>query len=432
MGRRVGWIRNTDLADASLWFMPAVAVSIALVTGIVLTEIEIESDSFLGDFVFQGGASEARQLLTVIASTMITVTGLVFVLTVIALQIAASQFSPRLLRTFLRDRGTQVVLSTFVATFSYSLAGLHTVGRVSSGEIFVPRLAISGALALAFASVGMLVYYIHHITDSIRIDTIMRVVEQGTLATLDRLHPTRDDGSPEEAHDVPPQTLIVGATDSGYVQDYHVEPLVEQARTRDSVVAFIHPVGHHVVKGRPLAHVWPVPEDDATAQSDWDTWVDQAVSITDERSIKRDMAFGVRQLVDIAIKAVGPSINDPYTSVQAIQHLSVILVEIAGRTLDAGVDTGSNARVVIPVSSFESYLHLVCSHIRQEAANRPRVMVALLRLLEDVMASTTNPRRQTSIAEEAELVVEDARHRITQAADLDELLQVADSLWKHP
>ncbi len=132
MGRRLRWIRNADLADASLWFMPAVAVSIALVVGIVLTEIEIEieieSDSFLGDFVFQGGASEARQLLTVIASTMITVTGLVFVLTVIALQIAASQFSPRLLRTFLRDRGTQVVLSTFVATFAYSLAGLHTLG----------------------------------------------------------------------------------------------------------------------------------------------------------------------------------------------------------------------------------------------------------------------------------------------------------------
>ena len=384
-GRRLRWIRNADLADASLWFMPAVAVSIALVVGIVLTEIEIESDSFLGDFVFQGGASEARQLLTVIASTMITVTGLVFVLTVIALQIAASQFSPRLLRTFLRDRGTQVVLSTFVATFAYSLAGLHTVGRVSSGEIFVPRLAISGALALAFASVGMLVYYIHHITDSIRIDTIMRVVEKGTLATLDRLHPTRDNGSAAEFHDLPPQTLIVGARSSGYVQDYHVEPLVEQARTRDIVVAFIHPVGHHVVRGRPLAHVWPAPEDGATAQSNWDTWVDQAVSITDERSIKRDMAFGVRQLVDIAIKAVGPSINDPYTSVQAIQHLSVILVEIAGRTLDAGVDTGVNAQVVIPISSFESYLHLVCSHIRQEAANRPRVMVALLRLLEDVM-----------------------------------------------
>ena len=119
----------------------------------------------------------------------------------------------------------------------------------------------------------MLVYYIHHITDSIRMDTIMRVVEKGTLATLDRLHPTGDNGSPKEAHDIPPQPLIVGATSSGYVQDYHVEQLAEQARTRNTLVAFIHPIGHHVVRGRPLAHVWPASEDGATAQGDWNTWV---------------------------------------------------------------------------------------------------------------------------------------------------------------
>ena len=429
MGRRQIWSRNADLAGGSLWFMPAVAVAIALVVGVVLTEVEIEDGTGWGDFLFQGGASEARQLLTVIAGTMITVTGLVFVLTVIALQIASSQFSPRLLKTFLRDRGTQVVLSTFVATFAYSLAGLHTVGRVDSGVIFVPRLAISGALALALASLGMLVYYIHHITDSIRIDTIMRKIEKGTLATLDRLHPAPDDGGPEMIQNIPPEHVVVGAATSGYVQDYYLASLADRARAMDTVVSYIHPIGHHVVKGRPLARVWqgngaqPPP-------SDWDTSVNEALSLTVERSIERDVAFGVRQLVDIAIKSVGGSINDPYTSVQAIQHLSVILVTIAGRSLDAEIDR--DATVVTPVSSFENYLDLVCSHIRQEAANRPRVMVALLRLLEDVMASTTNPRRRAAIVEQADLVEEDSRRQIGQAADLDELLRVADSLRRNP
>ncbi len=147
--------------------------------------------------------------------------------------------------------------------------------------------------------------------------------------------------------------------------------------------------------------------------------------------IERDVAFGVRQLVDIAIKAVGPSINDPYTSVQAIQHLSVFLAAVAGRNLESEVDDPADPRVVVPASSFESYLDLVCSHIRQEAANRPRVMVALLRLLEDVMASTTNPTRRTALSRQAELVVEDARSRIAQAADLEELLRVADSIQRH-
>ena len=429
MGRRQMWSRRAELAGASLWFMPAVAIVIALVAGVVLTEVEIEDDTGLGDFLFQGGASEARQLLTVIAGTMITVTGLVFVLTVIALQIASSQFSPRLLKTFLRDRGTQVVLSTFVATFAYSLAGLHTVGRVDSGVIFVPRLAISGALALALASLGMLVYYIHHITDSIRIDTIMRKIERGTLATLDRLHPAPDDGVPEKIQDIPPEHLVVGAGSSGYVQNYRLASLADHARAMDIVVSYIHPIGHHVVAGRPIARVWQ-GNGSQPPPSDWDTWVNEAVSVTIERSIERDIAFGVRQLVDIAIKSVGPSINDPYTSVQAIQHLSVFMVVVAGRKLESEADRSTDPRVIRPTSSFASYLDLVCSHIRQEAANRPRVMVALLRLLEDVMASTTNPARQAAISRQADLVVEDARNRIAQTADLDELLQVADSVGR--
>ncbi len=429
MGRRWKWTRNADLAGASLWFMPAVAVATALVLGIILSEFEIQRNRGLGDYLFQGGATEARQLLTVIAGTMITVTGLVFVLTVIALQIASSQFSPRLLRTFLRDRGTQVVLSTFVATFAYSLAGLHTVGRVDSGEIFVPRLAISGALALALASVGMLVYYIHHITDSIRIDTIMQRIEKGTLATLDRLHPRPDAGQSGFVVGAPPEHTVVGASGSGYVQSYHLAALAVQARATDTVVSYIHPVGHHVVSGRPLARVWR--EGGAPPQGEWELSVNEAVSLTRERSIERDIAFGVRQLVDIAIKAVGPSINDPYTAVQAIQHLSVILATVAGRDLETASNDSSDAHVVVPTSDFNAYLDVVCGHIRQEAANRPRVMVALLRLLEDVIASTTNPTRKEAIRQQADLVVEDAGKRITQAADLEELSRVANSIRRH-
>lgn len=421
--------RDKDFVSASLWFMPAIAVGIALVLGVVLAEIEIGKGSFLGDFVFQGGASEARQLLTVIAGTMITVTGLVFVLTVIALQIASSQFSPRLLRTFLRDTGTQVVLSTFVATFAYSLAGLHTVGRVDEGELFVPRLAITGALALALASVGMLVYYIHHITDSIRIDTIMRSVKEGTLAAFERQRATDILAPTGNTPQAPPRYLEVSAPRSGYVQAYRLTRLAEQARSRDAMVIFIHPVGHHVVEGRPLARVGSVLEagPDPT-DAEWTGLVAEAVLLRSERSVHRDPAFGVRQLVDIAIKAVGPSINDPYTAVQAIQHLSVILVAIAAHPLQPTMDSGPDPRVFAPASSFESYVELVCSHIRQEAANRPRVMVALLRLLEDVIASTTDPGRRAELSRQADLVLADARSRIHQHADLEELLRVADSI----
>lgn len=408
-------------AGGSLWFLPAIAVLVALVAGFVLSEIVIDDDSPLRGITFQGGAGEARELLTVIAGTMITVTGLVFVLTVIALQIASSQFSPRLLRTFLRDRGTQVVLSTFVATFAYSLAGLHTVGRVSDGEVFVPRLAVSGALALALISVGMLVYYIHHITDSIRIDTIMLGVEQRTVDTLNRLHPHPDTGRSQPAVEHPDNALVVGVRRSGYVQGYAIDELTEHGHRTGTTVAFVHPIGHHVVAGRPLARVWN--PSGSRPNASWADRVHDATVLSDERSIEVDVAFGVRQLVDIAIKAVGPSINDPYTSVQAIQHLSVILTDLAGREL-----APTAPPVVQPVSTFDSYLELVCSHIRQEASDRPRVMVALLRLLEDSRASTSNPDRRQALSRQAALVVEDARRNIEQQADLNELLTVAQAV----
>lgn len=166
-------------AFRSLWFLPTVFnlgafILGALASGFFLSRVVIDADGPLATLVFQGDASAARELLIVVSGTMITVTSLVFVLTVVALQIASTQFSPRLLRSFLEDPGTRLVLSVFVSTFAYSLGGLFTVGQVdASGQPFVPRLAVTGSLGLALTSVGMLIYYIQHITNAIRIDTVM-------------------------------------------------------------------------------------------------------------------------------------------------------------------------------------------------------------------------------------------------------------------
>lgn len=152
---------------------------------------------------------------------MITVTGLVFALTVVALQIASAQFSPRLLKFFLRDLGTRLVLSTFVATFAYSLAGLFTVGgETDTGEEFLPLLAVTGALILALFSVGMLVFYIQHITNSIRIDTVMRGVERATVAAIHRVHPigVNEDVVHIDRPIPPPEATVISIDRPGYVE----------------------------------------------------------------------------------------------------------------------------------------------------------------------------------------------------------------------
>jgi uncharacterized membrane protein len=250
--RNLSW----DALRGELWVLPTLSIALFLVAGAVLSRVSVDPESRLGRLVFQGTAQDARELLIVVSATMITVTGLVFALTMVALQIASGQFSPRLLREFVRDRGNQVVLAVFVGTYAYSTAGLHTVGaRPDGGEGFVPRLAVSGSLALGFASVGMLVYFIHHLAHSIQIDLIMAGVRRETLeATADSYPEPAGNAAADEHCPVPPRTAVaLPASRSGYVQVMEPTALLDVAVAHDIVVAIVPHTGDFVVAGTPLA-----------------------------------------------------------------------------------------------------------------------------------------------------------------------------------
>src|SRR5215216_1595693 len=204
-----------EYASGALWVWPSIASMVALILGSVMGQIVISPQSPLAPLAFQGTADDARSLLTTISSTVVTVIALVLGLTVVALQLASTQFSPRLLRNFLRDRSTQVVLSVFMATFVYSTAGLYTVGLSAGGrtEEF-PRLAVSGAIALLFASLAMVVYFADHLAHSIQLDTIGPRVEQETLTVVTGLP-----GNVEDVDVTAPEWAVpLRAPTSGYVQ----------------------------------------------------------------------------------------------------------------------------------------------------------------------------------------------------------------------
>ena len=213
----------TEYARGSLWVMPAFAVVAALATGALLSQVTVGVHSPLA---FQGTPDDARNLLIAIAGTMVTVIALLLGLTVVALQLSSTQFSPRLLRNFLRDRPNQVVLSAFVATFAYSAAGLYTVG-VSGGNrtASFPRLAVSGALVLLFASLGLLVFFADHLVHSIQVDTIMNVVQRNTLTVI-------NDGlltGGQDAPVPPPGATAIASRRSGYVQAVRCHALLSHA-----------------------------------------------------------------------------------------------------------------------------------------------------------------------------------------------------------
>ena len=412
---------TVEYLRSALWALPTAAVVLALVAGAGLSLVPIDQDSPFNRLVFQGTADDARTLLVSIASTMVTVIALVLGLTVVALQLASTQFSPRLLRNFLRDRVNQVVLSVFVATFTYSTAGLYTVG-ISAGQRTsqYPRLAVTGALLLLFASLLMLVFFVHHLVHSIQIDEIMAAVERSTLHVVEHDLPTLAVTS-NPCPSPPIWAVAVVADRSGYVQTLHPGRLLPEAVRRDVVVGLTAMLGNHVVRGTPLAWVWRAsPEQAPVAVAELRGPVHQAVRVGRERTMEQDVAFGVRQLADIASKALSPAVNDPYTAVQSIQHLSVVLATLAGRRLGNQLirDRLGAVRVAVPHRDFGYFLDLAFGQVRRYGCSEPRVVSALLRALSSIGGFCPDDAARALVAEQVRLVLADAESTIRQAADL--------------
>ena len=410
-------IRRDALSEyvrGSLWVLPTLSVLAALAAGSLLSLVSVGPHSPLA---FQGTSDDARALLIGIAGTMVTVIALLLGLTVVALQLSSTQYSPRLLRNFLRDRPNQIVLSVFVATFAYSAAGLYTVG-VSGGSRTgtFPRLAVSGALVLLFISLGLLVYFADHLVHSLQVDAIMRVVERSTLAVIrDGLFPGAHD-----APEVPEWAVPVASRRSGYVQSVRPGRLLAQAAGHGVCLRLRPRVGEHVVAGTTLAWIWAAsPLDPAPDPRAFVPVLREGVRIGFERTLEQDAALGIRQLVDVACKALSPAVNDPYTAVQAVDHLSVIFCALAQRPLGNHVVRDGNGAVIVPGRRFPEYLAVMCGLIRRYGSREPTVAHALLRLLGNCAAvAGDDPDRRAAIEEQADIVIADAEREVAQPADL--------------
>jgi uncharacterized membrane protein len=404
-----------DYLGGALWVLPTASVMAFLTAGALLSRVSVEAGSLLWPLAFQGTAEDARGILVVVSATMITVTGLVFALTIVALQIASGQYSPRLLRSFMRDRGTQMVPSVFVGAFACSTAGLHTVGiQRAGGEAFVPRLAVSGSLLLGLASVGVLIYFIHRLAHSIQIDTIMSQVEREARWVINDLCPAQSGYlEPEERCPDPPASAVaVPASRSGYIQAVQSEPLVRAAAVHDLVVRLARQVGDHVVEGMPLAWAWHRTLDQPSASPELlQEALEDAVNIGFERTMLQDVPFGLRRLVDIGNKALSPAVNDPYTGIQAVHHLSVLLCMLAGRRLGDRHyhDKQGTLRVAVPLPQFADYLRLGTAQIRRSGAKEPAVARSLIQLFKDVGGSAVSDDRRRACARHIWLVLDDAK-----------------------
>jgi uncharacterized membrane protein len=413
-----------EYVRGSLWVLPTLCVLAALALGALLSLVDVGPDSPLA---FQGTADDARSLLSGIAATMVTVIALLLGLAVVALQLSSTQFSPRLLRNFLRDRPNQVVLGVFVGTFAYCIGGLFTVG-VSGGErsSAYPRFAVSAAIGLLFLSLVLLVFFADHLAHSIQVDAIMKVVERSTLPVIGSQLFTVEQEPPA----VPPEAVPVAARSSGYVQAVDLQELLGAAAQLQVTVRLRPRVGEHVVAGTVLAWVWPVaPGASVSSDGSVATVLEHTVRIGFERTLEQDAGFGFRQLVDTACKALSPAINDPYTAVQAIEHLAVLFGALAARPTGDHVVREATGTVLVPGRRFPEYLGLGLGLIRRYGAGEPTVVQALLQLLHTCAGlSLDDPVRWSAIQQQTELLVGAAEQAVRQADDLGPVYAEAEAV----
>ncbi|TIC81336.1 DUF2254 domain-containing protein [Nocardioides sp. GY 10113] len=386
------WLATTrDAVQARLWPVPTVAVVAAVLLGLWLPEVDAALDPHLGGpfegWLFGGDGEAALSLLGVIASSLVSVTALTFSLTVVALQLASSQFSPRLLRTFVRDQFVQATLAIFLGTFTYALTVMRAV-RIGNGDpATVPQLSVSVAFVLALTSVLALVLFLAHLVRELRVETMLAEVHRDASATLRAVLPERD----PDAAPLPPFAAPLGEVrpllvrDGGFLTRVDRGGLLKVAVEEDAQVALdVHP-GSFLVVGTPLGRVWPArggtfDDEDAARIADR---VAGCLHTGPERTAAQDVAYGLRQLADVANKALSPGINDPTTAVHALGHVSALLCELTDRELGPAVlrDDQDRARVALLQPDLAGYVELGIEQPRRYGASDPQLLEAIGQVL---------------------------------------------------
>jgi uncharacterized membrane protein len=385
-------------------------------------------------WLYTGSADGARQLLATVAGSMITVAGVVFSVNIVALSMASSQFGPRLLRNFMRDRSNQLVLGTFIATFVYCLLVLRAVRGHDDGD-FVPHFAVTGAVLLALASVGVLIYFIHHASVSVQAPIIVANVGRELQSSIDTLFPEelgkasqevpQEDAAGRMPERFESEARPVCANCDGYVQVIDDDKLLGIATEHDLVIRVVHRPGHFVVAGDSIALVWPQPNEEIQRG------ILDAFALGKHATPTQDVEFVVNQLVEVAVRALSPGINDPFTAVACIDRLGAALACLAGRKIPSPYryDEEGRLRVVAYPLTFTDIADAAFRQIRQNGRSHAAVLIRMLETIATVWKHARRPDDKDSLLRHAALIRQCADD-LSQAADREDVYARFEAIRK--
>jgi uncharacterized membrane protein len=413
-----------EVLRTSLWFVPSLEVVAAI--GLFAGTLAADRAAYRGDFtlppwVISGSADAAREILTAIAAAVITVVGVVFSIILVVLTLASTQFGPRMLRNFIRDRGTQLTLGTFVATFVYSVLVLVSVGTGSHGN-FVPHISVTVTFGLTVVDMGVLIYFIHHTSISIQLPQVIASIaadladaikEQGSGGN-GRARLESGPSAVELVARVEARGGVVLAPVSGYVQFIKHQNLVRLATKADAVINLEQRPGHFIVAGHRFATVWP-PEAAPLMQRE----LGRAHVIGPYRTLTQDVSFGIDQLVEIAIRALSAAVNDTFTAMTCIDWLGENLCKIVTRWHPARIyrDGQGYIRVISAEPAYDRLVQRSFEKIRESSMGMPAIMIRELEALARIMTETTNDGQRRVLLEQAAMIDRASERSVPEACD---------------
>ncbi len=420
----------------TFWVVPSALVVVSVVLFIITFAVDVAAYHHPGElpvWIRTGSADADRQVLISIAAGVITVVGVVFSITILALTLASQQFGPRMMRNFVRDIGNQVTLGVFVGTFVYSVLVLGSVNSVT--PTFVPHLSTSVAEALLLVDIGVLIYFIHHIAKSIQLPEVIAGIAKDLMDSIDAEFPERvgepvKDFAPslppgESSKSVPELLKLIedrGAAVpsqvSGYIQYVGYSQLISIASRTDSFIRLEHRPGHYLAEGRPLAMVWPRGAAPEVALA-----LRKAHVTGPHRTLVQDPVFAIDQLVEIGIRALSTAVNDTFTALTCIDWLAAGLGRVSGRVLDEGVyrDSTGKVRLIEFDPSYARMVNRAFDKIRQSARGAPAVLIRLIDSLGSIMLDTTSPEQRAVLRRQADMVLRLAEETVTEPNDLEEI-----------
>ena len=426
---------------SSLWFIPSIMALSTVIFALAIIALDRRVDVYYKevDWLIYGGSSDgARALLSTIGASMVSITGVTFSVTLVALALASSQFGPRLLRNFIKDKGNQFVLGTFISTFIYSLIVLLAV-RSNEGDYFVPRIAVGFSFIFSICSLGVLIYFIHHVSSSIQADNVVKKAYDELIDDIDdfMFHGKElkadDRISEEEAFEAIKgrpfyEFYLIGSSKAGFLQVVDYSGLFHWAESNDCIIHVMVRAGEYVARSETIARLFL--NRDLTRENVDE--INNLFILGYQRTPDQDIEFSIRQIVEIAIRALSPGINDPHTAMACIQWLGSAITKMSYYNFPFVVRVNKNdaIRLILKRHTYAGVVECCYGHIRQYAQANAEVSLSMLTALRKAMMHALQAELRDALKNMADIIVEGNRTQIVIEYDLKRIENAYKDLIK--